>query len=232
MAVNPVKVIYHGHATVSIKSDGHHIVIDPFFSGNPAAKSSADAINPDFILVSHGHGDHVGDAIDIAKRTNALVIANFEIVNWLAQQGVERTHPLHIGGGNTFPFGYCKMTIAHHGSSLPDGAYGGNPGGFLLRLNSGKTIYFAGDTALTYDMKFLADENVDLAILPIGDNFTMGQDDAIKAVQLIRPAVVLPIHYNTWPYIESDPRVFQERVIKEADAGCIVLEPEEEYLLP
>jgi L-ascorbate metabolism protein UlaG (beta-lactamase superfamily) len=124
------------------------------------------------------------------------------------------------------------MTIAHHGSALPDGAYGGNPGGFLLRLNSGKTIYFAGDTALTYDMKFLEEEHVDLAILPIGDNFTMGPDDAIKAVQLIKPVTVLPIHYNTWPYIEVDVMAFQDRVIKEADAGCIVLEPEETFIIP
>ncbi len=231
MTVNPVKVTYHGHATIGIESDGYKILIDPFFAGNPMAKIGPENLEADFILISHGHGDHVGDAIDIAKRTGALVIANFEIVNWLGGKGVENLHPLHIGGGNTFPFGYCKMTIAHHGSSLPDGAYGGNPGGYLIRFNNGKTLYFAGDTALTYDMKFLADENVDLAILPIGDNFTMGQDDAIKAVQLIKPAVVLPIHYNTWPYITSDPKVFQERVIKEADAGCIVLEPEESYLI-
>ena len=231
MATDPVTVVFHGHATISIYSGDYSILIDPFFSGNPAAKISADAVRPDFILVSHGHGDHIGDTVDIAKRTNALVIANFEIVNWLAHHGVDHTHPLHIGGGNTFPFGYCKMTIAHHGSALPDGTYGGSPGGFLLRLNTGKTIYFAGDTALTYDMKFLAEENVDLAILPIGDNFTMGQDDAIKAVQLIKPETVLPIHYNTWPYIASDPLVFQDRVIKEADAGCIVLEPEEEYIV-
>jgi L-ascorbate metabolism protein UlaG (beta-lactamase superfamily) len=232
MAINPVKVTYHGHATISIVSDGYNIVIDPFFTDNPAATIGPDDVEADFILVSHGHGDHVGDTVAIAKRTGALVIANFEIVNWLGNQGLTNLHPLHIGGGNTFPFGYCKMTIAHHGSALPDGAYGGNPGGFLLKLNNGKTIYFAGDTALTYDMKFLSEEDVDLAILPIGDNFTMGQDDAIKATQLIRPSVVLPIHYNTWPYIETDVNKFQERVIKEADAGCIVLAPEESYLLP
>ena len=232
MTVNPVKVIYHGHATMGIESDGYKILIDPFFTGNPAAIVGPDEVEADFILVSHGHGDHVGDTIAIAKRTGALVISNFEIINWLEKQGLKNLHPLHIGGGNTFPFGRCKMTIAHHGSSMPDGTYGGEPGGFLLKLNNGKTIYFAGDTGLTYDMKFLSEENVDLAILPIGDNFTMGQDDAIKAVDLIRPVTVLPIHYNTWPYIETDVKAFQERVIKETGTGCIILEPEEFYLIP
>ncbi len=232
MSAQPVKVTFHGHATISIESDGHKILIDPFFTGNPMAKIEASDVDADFILVSHGHGDHVGDAVAIAKRTGALVISNFEIVNWLANHGVENTHPLHIGGGNTFPFGYCKMTIAHHGSSLPDGSYGGNPGGFLLKLNNGKTIYFAGDTALTYDMKFLAEENVDLAILPVGDNFTMGPDDAIKAAQLIKPITVLPIHYNTWPYIEIDIHALQQRMIKEAEVGVILLEPEETFIVP
>ncbi|HEY80957.1 MAG TPA: metal-dependent hydrolase [Anaerolineae bacterium] len=228
----PVKVTFHGHATISIESDGHKILIDPFFSGNPAAKIGPDDVAPDFILISHGHGDHVGDAVSIAQRTGALVISNFEIVSWLGNHGVEKTHPLHIGGGNTFPFGYCKMTVAHHGSSLPDGTYGGDPGGFLLKLNSGKTIYFAGDTALVAEMKFLADEKVDLAILPVGDNFTMGPDDAIKAAQLIKPVTVLPIHYNTWPYIEIDIDALKKRMIKEADVGVAVLQPEETFIVP
>lgn len=231
MAENPVKVTFHGHANIGIESDGYHILIDPFFTDNPQAQIGPDEVDADFILITHGHGDHVGDAVAIAQRTGATVIANFEIATWLGNQGVEKVHPLHIGGGNTFPFGYCKLTIAHHGSSLPDGSYGGNPGGYLLKLNNGKTIYFAGDTALTYDMKLLADENVDLAILPIGDNFTMGQDDAIKAITFIQPKLVLPIHYNTWGFINSDVNRFQQRVLDETDAGCIVLEPEDSYLL-
>ena len=232
MTVQSVKITFHGHATTSIETDGYKLLIDPFFSGNPAAKIGPDEVNPDFILVSHGHGDHVGDTVNIAKRTGALVISNFEIVTWLGNQGVEKTHPLHIGGGNTFPFGYCKMTVAHHGSSLPDGSYGGDPGGFLLKLNSGKTIYFAGDTALVYEMKFLADEDVDVAILPVGDNFTMGPDDAIKAAQLIRPKFVIPIHYNTWPFIEVDIDEVKERLIKEAEVGVAVLNPEESFIVP
>ena len=232
MTVQPVKVTFHGHATVTVESDGYNILIDPFFNGNPMAKIGPDDVHPDFILVSHGHGDHIGDAIPIAKRTGALVISNFEIVTWLGNHGVEKTHPLHIGGGNTFPFGYCKMTIAHHGSALPDGSYGGNPGGFLLLLNNGKSIYFAGDTALTYDMKLLEAYEVDLAILPVGDNFTMGPDDAIKAAQLIKPKFVLPIHYNTWPYIEIDIAELKNRMIKEAEVGVAVLEPEETFIVP
>ncbi|RME86184.1 MAG: metal-dependent hydrolase [Caldilineae bacterium] len=226
-----VKITYHGHATFSIESDGAKILIDPFFTDNPVAKIAADQVDADFILVSHGHGDHVGDTVAIAKRTGALVICNYEIVNWLSSQGLEKLHPLHIGGGNQFPFGRCKMTIAHHGSGLPDGSYGGNPAGFLLKLNNGKTIYFSGDTALTYDMKWLADDNVDVAILCIGDNFTMGPEDALKAVKLIQPKKVIPCHFGTWPYIDVDAEDFQARCNAETDAECVLLHAEETYSL-
>lgn len=223
------KIVWHGHLTFSIQHNGVTLLIDPFFDGNPAAKISKDDVKPDFILVSHGHGDHVGDAEYIAKKTGATVISNFEIVTWLQGKGVEKAHPLHIGGGANFPFGRVKMTIAHHGSGLPDGSYGGNPGGFLITFNDGKKVYFAGDTALTYDMTLLADENVDVAILPIGDNFTMGIDDAVKAVKFIQPKVVIPAHYNTWPLIEADPNEFKRRVESETDTKCVVLDVEGTY---
>ena len=226
-----VQIIYHGHSSFSIDSDGISILIDPFFKGNPTAKIGANQVKADFILVSHGHGDHLGDTMAIARRTGATVICNFEIKNWLANQGLQKLHPLHIGGGNQFPFGRCQMTIAHHGSGLPDGSYGGNPAGFLLKLNNGKTIYYSGDTALTYDMKWLADDHVDVAILCIGDNFTMGPDDAIKAVKLIEPKTVIPCHYGTWAYIDVDAEAFQARCQAETTARCVFLHVEESHTL-
>lgn len=222
-------ITYHGHSCFSIESDGKHLLIDPFLTGNPKTKITAGNVKADFILVSHGHSDHIGDTVAIAKRTGALVICNAEISGWLGKQGVQKIHPLHIGGGNRFPFGRCKMTIAHHGSGLPDGAYGGNPAGFLLKLNDGKTIYFSGDTALTYDMKWLADEGVDVAILCIGDNFTMGPDDALKAIKLIEPKTVIPCHFGTWAYIDVDAEDFQARCQAETTAQCALLHPEETY---
>jgi len=222
------KITWHGHLTYTILHDGTTLLIDPFFDGNPVARVGKDDVHPDYILVSHGHADHVGDAAYIAKRTGATVISNFEISTWLQNQGVDKVHPLHIGGGANFPFGRVKMTIAHHGSGLPDGSYGGNPGGFLLTLGDRK-VYFAGDTALTYDMTLLAEEGVDVALLPIGDNFTMGPDDALRAVKFIKPKVVIPAHYNTWPLIEQDPHAFKARVESETDTRCIVLEVEGSY---
>lgn len=220
------KVTFLGHGTLQVDTDGKTILIDPFFTGNPAASTSADVVSPDFIVLSHGHGDHVGDTVDIAKRTGALVIANFEIIDWLGKQGVENTHAQHIGGEHTYEFGRLKLTIAHHGSMLPDGSSGGNPCGILLKLQDG-TIYHAADTGLFYDMKLIGEEGIDLAIVPIGDNFTMGPDDALRAVKLIEPKRVLPDHYNTWPLIEQDAEAWAERVRSETAALPVVLEPGE-----
>ncbi len=227
-----VKLTWYGHATLGLEVDGYKILVDPFFTGNPAASTSADAVEADFILVSHGHGDHVGDTVSIAKRTGALVIANFEITNWLQSQGVEKVHPQHIGGGYHHPFGYLKLTQALHGSGLPDGAYGGNPAGFLLTTKDGKKIYMAQDTGLFGDMKLIGDEGIDLAVLPIGDNFTMGPDDALIAVKLLRPKHVIPIHYNTWPLIAQDPHAWAQRVQQETEAQVHVLNPGDTFELP
>jgi L-ascorbate metabolism protein UlaG (beta-lactamase superfamily) len=217
-------VTWLGHGTFEIQTGETNIIIDPFLTDNPAASTTAAAVSPDVIIVSHGHGDHIGDTVEIAKRTGALVIANFEITNWLNGKGVSNTHPQHIGGAHAHAFGTVKLTIAHHGSMFPDGANGGNPCGVLLKLADG-TIYHACDTGLFYDMKLIGEEGVDLAIVPIGDNFTMGPDDALRAVKLIEPKRVIPDHYNTWPLIEQDPAAWAERVKSETSSEPVVLEP-------
>lgn len=219
------RLTWYGHATLGLETDGKHILIDPFFSGNPASPVSADKVSADYILVTHGHGDHVGDTVAIAKRTGATVISNFEICNWLSGQGVKHTHSQHLGGGFRHPFGYLKLTLALHGSALPDGTYGGNPAGFLLTTNDGKKIYFAGDTGLFGDMQLIGDEGLDVAVIPIGDNFTMGPEDALRAVKLLRPKTVIPIHFGTWDLINQDARRWAERVKSETGAEVVVLEP-------
>jgi L-ascorbate metabolism protein UlaG (beta-lactamase superfamily) len=219
-----VVLTYHSHACFSITVGDTHLLIDPFLDGNPLADVGPEEVKADYILVSHGHGDHVGDTVRIAKRTGAMTISNFEIQNWLQGQGVENAHPLHIGGGYDFPFGRVKLTIAHHGSALPDGSYGGNPAGFLLTLE-GKRIYHACDTGLFYDMKLIGEGGLDVAILPIGDNFTMGPDDALRAVELLAPKIVIPIHYDTFDVIKQDPGAFAARVEAETTAKCVILEP-------
>ncbi|HVX14646.1 MAG TPA: metal-dependent hydrolase [Pirellulales bacterium] len=213
-----------GHASWLIRTGGHTLLIDPFLDDSPTAPLKPDAVSPDFILVSHGHADHVADCVRIALRTGATVISNFEICEWLAKQGVAKTVAHNIGGGSKQPFGHVKLTLAHHSSSLPDGSNGGNPSGFLLSLADGK-IYLACDTGLFYDMKLIGGAGIDLAVLPIGDLFTMGIDDSIEAVKLIEPKRVVPSHYNTWPPIAQDAKRWAERVRKETEAEPCVLTP-------
>ena len=221
-----LQVTWYSHACLMIDTGDAKLIVDPFLTGNPLAPVSADEVQADYILVSHGHGDHVGDTVAIAQRTGATVISNFEIHNWLVGQGLEKAHPQHIGGGFDFPWGRVKLTIAHHGSSLPDGSYGGNPCGFLFYIQ-GRKIYHACDTGLFYDMKLIGEEGIDLAVLPIGDNFTMGPEDSLRAVQLIAPRQVLPIHYDTFDVIQQDAAAWKTRVEDETAARVALLKPGE-----
>jgi len=202
-----LKLTYHGHSCFELQADGHRIIVDPFLNGNIHAKAKPGDIKVEAILVSHGHADHVGDAVEIAKNNSCVVISNFEIANWLSAHGVQ-THGMHIGGTHTFEWGRLKLTPALHGSAMPDGAYGGNPAGMLIWMG-GKCVYFAGDTGIHSDMALYGRLNpIDLALLPIGDNFTMGIDDAVEAAVLCGAREAIPIHYGTFPVIQEDPNEF------------------------
>lgn len=218
------QVRYLGHSCIEIVTNGVTLLIDPFLTGNPTAAATAESLSPDFILVSHGHGDHLGDAIDISRRCEAPIICNYEIHEWLAAKGV-KTHGMQIGGSFKFPFGRVKMTQALHGSNLPDGSYGGNPAGFLICTNDGHTIYDAADTGLFGDMALIGEEGVDLAFLPIGDNYTMGPEDALRAVKLIKPKKVVPIHYNTFDLIRQDAQGWASKVENQTQCIPVVMQP-------
>lgn len=200
-----MKVIYYGHSCFSVLVGGKTLLFDPFITGNPLAKAAdAKKIPADYILVSHGHEDHMADAVDIAKRTGALVIANYEVALWLNAKGAPNIHPMNHGGGFNFPFGRVKFVNAVHSSTMPDGANGGNAGGFVVESADGN-FYYSGDTALTQDMKLIGESTkLKFAALCIGDNFTMGAADAVKAAEFIRCNEILGVHYDTFPPIEID----------------------------
>ncbi|HEY4233098.1 MAG TPA: metal-dependent hydrolase [Lacipirellulaceae bacterium] len=220
------QIIWFGHNCWSIETPGKTILLDPFLDESPVAPVKAASVRADFILQSHGHYDHIADTVPIAKRTGAVVLANFEVGEWLKKQGVaeDKVIGMNPGGSIQRPFGHAKFTIAHHSSSLPDGSYGGVPGGWLLKLANAR-VYFACDTALFLDMKMIGSGGLDLAVLPIGDLFTMGPEDSIDAIKLLNPKRVAPCHYNTWPPIAQDARAWADRVRLHTAAEPIVLEP-------
>lgn len=213
---------YLGHSAFTLESDGNLILIDPFITGNPAATADPNDLSPGTIILTHAHNDHVGDTVEIAKRSGATVIATFELGTWLQSQGVENAVPANHGGTVAFDGGSTKLVPAWHTSSYEteEGFVApGIPAGHVVRFG-GKTIYFAGDTALFLDMQLIAEEELDVAVLPIGDHFTMGPKDAVRAAHILRAGTVVPCHYNTMPQIRQDPDAFK-RAVEEATSSIV-----------
>ncbi len=219
------KITFYGHACFCVEHNGLNILFDPFISGNDAAKDiDINTIPADFILISHGHQDHVLDVEAIARRTGAKIISGFEVINWFAKKGLEDHHPMNHGGAFEFDFGTVKLVNAVHSSSLPDGSYGGNPAGFVISLTDGPTFYYSGDTALTYDMKLIGEQyNIDFAFLCIGDNFTMGIDDAVRAAEFTGAYKIIGMHYDTFPPIKID-HDDAKRIFSNAGRNLLLLE--------
>jgi L-ascorbate metabolism protein UlaG (beta-lactamase superfamily) len=216
-----LKITYHGHSAVELSSGSNNIIIDPFITHNPHAKIKVADVKVTHIVLTHAHDDHFGDTMEISKNNSAQVIAVHELAEYLGAKSIN-AHGLGIGGRANFPFGWIKTTIAHHSSSY-GGQYMGDPAGMLINID-GKTIYHAGDTGLFLDMKLIGEMNsIDLAFLPIGDNYTMGVDDAVKAAEFLNCGTVVPIHYNTWPPIEADTNEFK-RKIESIGKKCIVMD--------
>lgn len=213
-----IDVTWCGHATFLLNVGDTKVVIDPFLNENPSSDRKSAEVDADVVLLTHGHFDHVADAAEITNRCQAKLVANYEIATWFtSQHDVADAVGMNLGGWVELPFGRAKMTVAHHSSQLPDGSYGGNPGGFLIEAE-GKRLYFAGDTALFSDMSLIADGGLDLAVLPIGDLFTMGPADSIAAAKILNAKHVVPCHYGTWPPIEQDVQAWSERISAETES--------------
>jgi L-ascorbate metabolism protein UlaG (beta-lactamase superfamily) len=218
-----MKFTFYGHSSFAVEIKGKKIVFDPFITHNELAKSiDINKIEADYIFISHGHDDHVADLVTLARRTNATIVGAFEMTTWAGKQGLEKVHPMNTGGKWAFDFGTVKCVVAHHSSGLADGSYGGNPLGFVFITEEGN-FYFAGDTALTLDMQLIPRfAKLDFAVLPIGDNFTMGADDAIVAAEFIQCKRIIGVHYDTFGYIKID----KDKVTQQfASAGLELLLP-------
>lgn len=215
-----MKFTYYGHSSFAVEVKGKKIVFDPFITHNELAKSiDVDRIEADYIFVSHGHNDHVADLMGLAKRTGATVVGAYELTEWVQKQGHDKVHPMNTGGKWAFDFGTVKCTVAHHSSGLPDGGYGGNPMGFLFLTGEGN-FYYSGDTALTFDMELIPRwAKLDFAVLPIGDNFTMGVEDATIAAEFIECQRIIGTHYDTFGYIKID----KAAAVKQFEAAGLTL---------
>lgn len=222
------EITWLGHSCFAIRTGKFDLLIDPFLNDSPTAPVKAAEVAADFILLTHGHFDHVGDTLEIASRTGAKIVANFEIAEWLKGQGVaeEKVVAMNSGGAVDLAFGHVKMTMAHHSSSLPDGSYGGLAAGFILLLGNSR-VYFSGDTSLFLDMKLYGLERLDLAVLPIGDGFTMGPEDSVEAVKMLNPRRVVPCHYGTWAPLDQDAPAWADRIRSHTAADPEVLLPGE-----
>ncbi len=220
-----MKLTYLGHSAVAVETVAGKVLFDPFLTGNPRASTSADDLNPDLIVLTHAHADHWGDTETIAKRTGATVVGSAEMADYAAAKGLN-SHGMNVGGRYEFPQGTVRYTPALHSNSFPDGTYAGMPMGVVFEAG-GVSIYHAGDTALFSDMSRIGDYGIDLALLPIGDNFTMGPEEAVEATLLLRPKVVVPVHYATFPVLLQDASGFKASVESRAGVTCLVLEPGE-----